>query len=167
MRLSSYKCIWIIVPYILIAGGLNCVLNPPSPCETDAECDDGQSCTEDSCTDLFCRNTAIVCAEGQICVPASGVCEDGECAIHGHCDDGVFAMAWSRAILCHAPAAPDLCLAGKIRFVRKYRADAGMSNVWLTQTATTATTAQRIHVLTIWPVATSNWNVRMVRFVSS
>ena len=90
MRLVSSKRIWIIVPYILIAAGLNCSSNSPSPCETDAECDDGQSCTEDACVDSFCRNTQIVCAEGQICVPASGVCEDGECAIHGHCDDGVF-----------------------------------------------------------------------------
>ncbi len=90
MRPASYKCSWIIVAYILIAGGLNCVPNPPMPCETDAECDDGRSCTEDSCVDLSCRNTAIVCPEGQICVPASGVCEDGECALHAHCDDGVF-----------------------------------------------------------------------------
>ena len=90
MRLGSNKCIWIIAAYILIAGGLNCVSNSPIPCETDAECNDGQSCTEDSCIDLFCRNTAIVCPEAQICVPASGVCEDGECAIHAHCDDRVF-----------------------------------------------------------------------------
>lgn len=91
MRRSRRRCLWTIVPCILINGGFSCVSNSPIPCETDAECDDGRSCTVDLCgDDLFCRNTTIVCPQGQICVPASGVCENGECAIHEHCDDRVF-----------------------------------------------------------------------------
>ena len=88
MRLRS--CIGITVCSALIAAGFSCVSNTPIPCETDAECDDGKLCTEDTCVDLNCRFTAITCPVGQICVPATGVCEDGECTAAEHCDDRVF-----------------------------------------------------------------------------
>lgn len=90
MRPSNRTYTCIIASVILIAGGFNCVSNSPIPCETDADCGDGLACTVDACVDLFCRNTAVACPQGQVCVPTTGVCEVGECAANSHCDDRVF-----------------------------------------------------------------------------
>ncbi len=90
MRLNSRQCIWNFVSSIMIIGNFSCVSNSPTPCETDVECADGLACTVDACIDLFCRNTAVACPQGEVCVPTTGACEVGECTINSHCDDGVF-----------------------------------------------------------------------------
>lgn len=53
----------------------------PAPCVIDADCDDGDPCTEDFCEDAtqVCRNSAKRCEDGDACTvdscnPTSGAC---------------------------------------------------------------------------------------------
>ena len=59
-----------------------------------AECDDDDLCTEDDvCADGVCAGTAIVCDTGFECDPATGDCVEipAECTTNGDCDDdGLF-----------------------------------------------------------------------------
>ncbi len=73
-------------------------------CAADADCDDKSACTTDTCTNMFCSNTAIVCDDGNACttdscdktkgcvtvaLPASVTCDDGNaCTVGDNCGTG-------------------------------------------------------------------------------
>ncbi len=55
-----------------------------TPCFTDPDCDDADSCTVDVCTAGSCSNTPISCPGGQVCV--AGVCQpEGACCAGAFC----------------------------------------------------------------------------------
>ncbi len=43
-------------------------------CGSNAECDDGDACTTDTCDDGACTNEPVVCGEGEVCNEATGSC---------------------------------------------------------------------------------------------
>jgi hypothetical protein len=47
-----------------------------TPCDTDADCDDGDPCTVDACDfwDVYCSNTPIDCGPSHTCDPTTGEC---------------------------------------------------------------------------------------------
>jgi len=65
-------------------------------CGSDADCDDSNGCTDDTCSSGACRNDSIVgcvscdvdedCARAPQCV---GACTAGACVYAGTCDDGL------------------------------------------------------------------------------
>ena len=60
------------------------------PCESDADCDDGHPCTDDTCSDIgICVNTSVDCDDGDSCTVDSCDGPSGEC-VHQpvDCDDG-------------------------------------------------------------------------------
>jgi len=59
-----------------------------SACEIDADCDDDNLCTTDDCTVDGCTNTPVTCGAGEKCNPATGNCEEIECTTNADCDDG-------------------------------------------------------------------------------
>ncbi|MCO6437893.1 MAG: hypothetical protein J5J06_12445 [Phycisphaerae bacterium] len=83
-------------------------------CDVDADCDDGDLCTDDTCVDQLCVNTAADCDDGvactddscdpdtgeclnvdncdagQACNETTGLCEDAACETDADCDDGLF-----------------------------------------------------------------------------
>ena len=75
-------------------GGEDCESCPedcgPCDCRSDAECDDGDACTTDTCATEIgeCSNDAIVCEEGQECVEGECVCEIN-CPVDLNCDGAV------------------------------------------------------------------------------
>ncbi len=69
------------------------------PCQSDAECDDGNPCTNDTClADGTCQNTLICttdaqCDDGNSCTTdscrADGCCDNiPDCTVNSDCDDG-------------------------------------------------------------------------------
>jgi subtilisin family serine protease len=55
-----------------------------TPCVTNFDCDDGDSCTVDVCTTGSCSNTPISCPTGEVCV--GGVCQpEGACCAGAFC----------------------------------------------------------------------------------
>ena len=57
------------------------------PCAVDADCDDGDGCTVDACTDTICTRTPLDCDDGDACT--DDVCTDGACTNPPRsCDDG-------------------------------------------------------------------------------
>jgi len=63
-----------------------------SECASDADCDDGNPCSDDTCSDGFCSHDANLasCDDGIFCNGAD-TCSDGACQVHAGtpCDDGV------------------------------------------------------------------------------
>ncbi len=57
------------------------------PCAIDADCDDGDGCSIDTCVDGVCRRAAVDCGDGDGCT--DDVCTDGACTNPPRdCDDG-------------------------------------------------------------------------------
>ncbi len=83
------------------------------PCDTDAQCDDGNVCTTDVChlegrVCYYTFNNGYLCDDGEFCNGIE-ICEMGSCAagaavvctdpnpcVEGHCDEVTEACAWSR-----------------------------------------------------------------------
>ncbi len=71
----------------------NCAGSVCSGCNTDSECEDGLTCTENRCTAIPC--SGITCSEGEICNPLINACEDfscvsdSECGVGYSCDEGL------------------------------------------------------------------------------
>ncbi len=61
-------------------------------CVIDSDCDDGVSCTLDTCDLGSCNNVAKnnLCGAGQSCDSVLGCVDLPECAVNGDCDDGLF-----------------------------------------------------------------------------
>ena len=59
-------------------------------CLFDPElCDDSDLCTTDACDAVSgCSNTAVECAEGEVCNAENGTCVDPGCLLDADCDDG-------------------------------------------------------------------------------
>ncbi len=61
----------------------------PRECVFDADCHDGDPCTDDDCIIGACANTPFDCPPGQSCNPATGACAPtAECEADADCDDG-------------------------------------------------------------------------------
>jgi ribosomal protein S11 len=60
-------------------------------CTKNADCDDGKVCTDDTCSNGICKNSAntAACSDGDICTEGDA-CKDGACqfAKTKNCDDG-------------------------------------------------------------------------------
>ncbi len=59
-------------------------------CMVDADCDDGITCTTDTCADFACSNIELDCPSGQFCIELTGACMVSDCGTDAHCDDGIF-----------------------------------------------------------------------------
>ena len=83
----------------------------PTPCTSDADCDDGDACTTDTCNAGVCSSTDVSCDDknlctidwcdpftgcvnmpkwcspGEACDPATGNCGMGPCTIDADCND--------------------------------------------------------------------------------
>lgn len=71
-----------------------CIINSTGcECSSDTECNDGNSCTEDSCNDStnMCDNINLV--DGTICRSANGVCDEAEECASGLCPEDSFVPA--------------------------------------------------------------------------
>jgi hypothetical protein len=61
----------------------------PACCATAADCDDGNACTEDSCTALQCEHAPVVCDDGNACTADACDPTNGSCiSAVVQCDDG-------------------------------------------------------------------------------
>lgn len=86
-------CLIFVVALLLVAS--SCVdLTEPVPtqpeCTANRDCDDGDICTTDECSNSTCRNTPVDCPSGTRCLPPTGDCVVTECTSDADCDDGVF-----------------------------------------------------------------------------
>ncbi|HUU02962.1 MAG TPA: calcium-binding EGF-like domain-containing protein [Myxococcota bacterium] len=102
MRCIAFKSFWVscLIPAALALAGCGAG-NIGSPadgggdggaanCESSADCDDGNPCTADSCTDAICTNENIAasCDDGDACTE-NDVCSAGACTGTAiSCDDG-------------------------------------------------------------------------------
>ncbi|MCH7596551.1 MAG: RHS repeat-associated core domain-containing protein, partial [Planctomycetes bacterium] len=82
-RFAAFCCVSAMV--VFIAG---CPGTVTAPCTTNADCDDGNACTDDVCdVDLaICASTPIDCPDGETCV--DGVCV-ATCQADADCDDSL------------------------------------------------------------------------------
>lgn len=98
-------CVTSIGIGLLIAG---CDITPPPPCVSSGDCDDGDSCTVDTCDSGICNNVPLcasnaACNDGNTCT--SDVCVNGccmntpLCMAASDCDD-------------QDPSTTDVCLNG-------------------------------------------------------
>jgi len=56
-------------------------------CETDADCDDGDACSTETCVAAICHRTRLVCNDGEACT--TDACVAGTCThVALQCDDG-------------------------------------------------------------------------------
>ena len=72
-------------------------------CETDAACDDGNACTDDSCADCTCFNVPNWDDTIECCDPATGVTtllDDGEVCTVDTCVGGAADHAWTPGLPC-------------------------------------------------------------------
>ncbi len=103
MKLRNVCCPGLILALVLFAGGCSGGKSAPFDggsgdgadgsdveCTGAAECDDGNACTDDACSDGECvyTNNENPCDDGQAC-SESDICSDGVCAGTAvGCDDG-------------------------------------------------------------------------------
>jgi hypothetical protein len=95
-----YEGAWRLLGRLLMSGNLPHPLNAgayePPGCTDDGNCDDGNECTMDVCTDGSCSNTPIDCDDGIACTadscdPATGECiydYANCCSLDAECYDG-------------------------------------------------------------------------------
>jgi hypothetical protein len=71
-------------------GGGVCTGQPvPGCCSSDADCEDGNLCTDDHCTNHLCENSPVTCSSADVCVAAFCDPTVGACATAPiSCDDG-------------------------------------------------------------------------------
>ncbi len=62
---------------------INCI-----ECAAAEDCDDGNACTTDACTDGECSNTAVNCDDGLFCTTESCDAATGECVFSDTCEEG-------------------------------------------------------------------------------
>jgi len=95
------------------ALGLTCVEDDGGKCqcESDAECNDGDNCTDDACVDGGCQNAAAVCAAGTFCDPADGACV--ACLVNADCNDNLFCTGVETCVARACQASGNPCPAGK------------------------------------------------------
>ncbi len=55
------------------------------PCDSDLECDDGDTCTEDACVEAACQNSPILTPECGACT-SDAECDDGDPCTDDVCD---------------------------------------------------------------------------------
>ena len=64
---------------------VNTLMQLGAQCESDAECEDGNACTVDSCDSATgCSNEPVQCSPGEACV--NGACETVVCNNNGDCE---------------------------------------------------------------------------------
>ena len=86
---------------------------PPGECTSDAECDDADACTTDTCVGGFCENTTINCddtiactndscdqATGCVNVPDDSRCDDTIACTNDSCDQATGCMNVPDDTLC-------------------------------------------------------------------
>jgi subtilisin family serine protease len=65
----------------------NCAVDCSTSCVLDSDCDDGDSCTQDSCNGGVCSNVPPNCDDGDACT--NDFCSGGSCTTSPvNCDDG-------------------------------------------------------------------------------
>jgi hypothetical protein len=80
------------IPGVCLCG--ECVAEPE--CSTNADCDDGNECTDETCDDCGSCHRDTVSSECDSCdrngergVCIQGVCREPECSTNADCDDGI------------------------------------------------------------------------------
>ncbi|MCR9094733.1 MAG: M20/M25/M40 family metallo-hydrolase [bacterium] len=91
----------LVIDDVLVEG------DAPTPCTADPECDDGNACTDDVCTDGFCANApnTAPCDDGVSCT-GNDVCSGGSCSGTDLCLGDASCNASSQ--ICEEPAAQPL-----------------------------------------------------------
>ncbi len=103
---------------------LGCLFVPipwcQEPCDTDADCEDGDACSSDACVDGLCANESDICDDGLACTggecnPLTGQCQLFECPAcqcptcqaDADCDDSN--LCTTDVCLVPVPGEPGVC----------------------------------------------------------
>ncbi len=83
----------------------------PRECLFDADCNDGDLCTDDDCIIGACANTSFGCPAGESCDPATGECGGTGCVQDADCDDLLFCNGQETCVNGSCVAGSEPCTA--------------------------------------------------------